>query len=107
MRGRKKKIVYISGPMRGILERDSRDAFNRAYTLLEAEGYEPVDPWDLHDAIPFFDDKAMLQIDLEIVQHCDAIYMLRGWSSSEGAMEEHSRAVMSDLGILYETDPEA
>lgn len=97
-----KKIVYISGPMRGILERDSRAAFDQAYTLLEAQGYAPVDPWDLHDALPMFDDKQMLDIDMAIVRNCDAIYMLRGWEDSPGARREKGRAEWHDLEVLYE-----
>lgn len=98
----KKKTVFISGPITGRDESQSRQAFAEAWALLDADGFEPVDPWDVHDAFPWADRDQILAIDLAILKQCDAIYLLNGWQDSEGAQEELLTARCYDLGVLYE-----
>ena len=43
----RKKRIYISGPMRGKKESESREAFAEAQALLEASGCIAIDPWDV------------------------------------------------------------
>ena len=98
----KKQIVYISGPMTGQDEQECRQRFAEAQALLEASGYTAFDPWDLHDLIPWANYHQILQVDLEILHGCDAIYLLKGWQDSNGCKKEHLRAEWNDLIVMEE-----
>ncbi len=47
-------------------------------------------------------DNVWLKGDLEILRRCDSIYMLSGFRSSSGAMEEYKLALKLEKEILYE-----
>ena len=42
--------------------------------------------------------------DLEMLWRCDAIYMLKGWEDSRGAVTERDQAITIDLQVIYEDD---
>lgn len=102
-----KKKIYISGPMRGI-ERHNRPAFTAAREMLNALGFEPIDPssFSITSSVVYLNDEDWLQIDRIILKKCDAIFMLPGWRESKGASLEWADAV--ELGIpAYGFDLEA
>ena len=55
------------------------------------ENYEPMKP----------KYKDYLLADLKEIRHCDAIFMCRGWSDSDGCYAEWSFAWAIGLTILY------
>ena len=101
-----KKKVYISGPMRGKKESESRHAFAEAQAMLESEGYIAIDPWDLQEYVPGLSDYESLHLDIEILMLCDAIYMLPGWTRSLGARQEFRTAVRHGKDIRCHEDAE-
>lgn len=42
--------VYISGPMTGLTEEDSRARFARVEQAVRAEGLTPINPWDISES---------------------------------------------------------
>lgn len=94
--------LYLGGPMRGY-DLYNFPAFDAARDLLTAAGHEVVSPADLDRAIGFdpardsadetFVTEAMRR-DLAAIDSCDAVALLDGWESSEGANAEvrHARA---------------
>ncbi len=52
-------------------------------------------------------DGVFLKGDIEILKRCDAIYMLKGFRSSVGAVEEYNAAQKYGLEILYEDSLDA
>ena len=63
----RKKRIYISGPMRGKKESESREAFAEAQALLEASGCTAIDPWDIQEFLPNMTEEEYLLFDLFIV----------------------------------------
>lgn len=47
-------------------------------------------------------DQIFLDGDIEILRRCDAIYMLKGWEKSEGAIKEYKYANTLGLEVLCE-----
>ena len=45
-----------------------------------------------------------MQIDLTMLQCCDAIFMLNNWDDSAGAMAEHALAMKLGLKVIHEVD---
>ena len=92
--------IYIAGPMQGY-ENFNRPAFNDAVTVLLMQGYIALSPAILPDGLT---QAEYMQIDLAMLQCCDAIYMLKGWEESAGAMAELSLAMKLGLKVIHEGD---
>lgn len=95
--------VFISGPISG-KPNYNREAFFKAEEELEKHGYSVWNPaWFVdHCAVTEFSKDALQAISNEVLRHCDAIYMLKGWMHSEGAWNEHEIAEARELVIMYE-----
>lgn len=113
------KKIYIAGPMRGI-KHFNFPAFDRARDSLSM-AWNVVSPADLDREIGF-DEKAFpedydwidlkkanfslqdaIDRDLAAIKTCDAIYMLDGWQSSNGAKAEKALAEWLGLQVIYES----
>ena len=101
-------IIYIAGPYRADTEWqliENIRAAEAAAIKLWAGGWAVICPhkntahfggvWDIPD-------DTWLEGDLEILNRCDAIYMLKGWTKSEGSKMEHLLAVNKGMKIIYE-----
>lgn len=93
--------VYISGPISGGNLKKREKAFDEAAVSLIVQGYKPVSPFA--NGLPAdasYGDH--MRADLKMMLDCDAIYMLRGWSSSRGAVIEKKVAAACGMTILYQ-----
>jgi hypothetical protein len=113
--------IYVAGPMRG-LPQFNFPAFDAAAEELRAEGWEVHNPaehdremypdmeswggWANGDAsdCPGFSLSDAMVWDLDKVIHSDAIVLLPGWSSSQGATLEFevARACGKDIYLWGE-----
>ena len=106
------KVIYVAGPYRADTEwgvvQNIRHAEEAAIRLWK-EGWAVLCPHKnsallggsmsgnvQHDA------RTWLEGGLELLRRSDAIYMLRGWTSSQGAIEEFRLAIRLNLQILFE-----
>jgi len=101
------KVIYISGAYRS----DSEDGVfeniihaRREAVKLWQQNWAVICP---HTNSMFMGsrlggDEKFIEGDLEIVRRCDAIFMLRNWTSSEGAQAEFRLAHELGLEIYYE-----
>jgi len=96
------KLVYIAGPYRGKTEYETRcnilSAEKWAIRVFFAGGYA-VCPhsntaW-LGGLVP---DEAFIDGGIELALRCDAMLLIPGWGSSDGAIREHDKA--RSKGIL-------
>jgi hypothetical protein len=92
--------LYLSGPMSNLPD-ENFPAFNEASAKLRAAGFTVVNPAELKVDVTGLTGRArwqkFLKADLKALVDCDAIVMLPGWESSEGA--ELERYVAKKLGI--------
>ena len=84
--------MYIAGPYSGDVGMNMYKAWLAGRVIVQ-KGYIPVIPHtmtgEMHDLLTPDD---WYQITLELLKLCDAIYMLRGWECTQGAVEEHDYA---------------
>lgn len=100
-----KKKIYISGQISGLTRPEYVANFLEAARLLNAQGYdvvnplfngvEPTQPWQVH-----------MKADIKLLLDCDAIYMLSNWEVSNGATLEREIAKTLGLAIEYERPPQ-
>lgn len=116
--------IYIAGPMSGI-EAYNFPAFNAAQERLEVEGWQVFNPAkkdeeiEVHKSPSFktgdaealmkegFNFRNVYTWDTNRVIESDAIYMLKGWEHSPGAVGEWGLAVVMQVKypeykIIYE-----
>lgn len=100
------KVIYISGPYRADTVNGVYENIQRARTAtigLWRQGYAVICP---HLNTSFMDgicqDDVWLEGDLELLRRADAIYMLRGWQKSDGAIQELNLAIETNKEIFYE-----
>lgn len=90
--------IYIAGPMTGIPE-FNRPAFNEVANGLASDGHVVLNPAILPDGLQ---QREYMDICCAMIRCADAIFMLRGWERSEGAMAEHALAKKIGLEIFTE-----
>lgn len=89
---KEKMRVYISGPITGVP--DYMEKFEKAEKELTEKGLAVVNPAKINYRMP--EDmtyEEYLEIDIRLIDLCDAIYMIRGWEMSRGANREYGYAL--------------
>lgn len=97
-------LVYLSG---GISKNPNykRD-FRRGEKKLRAAGFNVINPVTLIASVPLPSHEDYMDISLAWLEKASAIYMLCGWSTSEGAQIEHKHARLNNIPIFYEDGAE-
>ena len=92
--------VYISGQISGMTD-NNKLQFSHAENLLRFFLHKPVNPLKIkHKKNATYND--YLKKDLRVLKRCKAIYMLKGWEHSKGAVIEHEKAKKWRKEIIYE-----
>lgn len=92
--------IYISGKISGI-ENDALALFDTAEDALKTTWAVVINPMRL----PHDHDKtwhSYMREDIKSLCDCDAIYMLKNWSDSKGAIIEHTIAMYLGIKVIYE-----
>ena len=95
---------YISGPITGT--EDYMDRFKRAQEYLESQGHTVINPALVNTILPkdvTYDE--FMRIDFELLDMCEAMYMLDGWKNSPGANREHGYGRSKDYLIVEDDMP--
>ncbi len=102
------KVIFVSGAYRANNIPDLQENICKARTeaiKLWQQGWAVICP---HSNTAYFDDycdeDVWLKGDIEILKRCDAIYMLKGWETSEGSKKEYNIAIEMGLEIIYQGD---
>lgn len=96
-----KPTIYISGGISGRPPQEYNAHFASAAAMLEAQGYEVINP--LYNGLP--EDVAWhqhMRADIRLLTYCHEIYMLAGWERSTVASAEHALATALGLAVQYE-----
>lgn len=91
--------IYISGPISGLPFDQVKQNFNEAEIRLQEQGYEVVNPLNngLHPESAW---REHLRADIRSLMGCDAIYLLKGYQDSKGAMIEYDLARILGYDII-------
>ena len=92
--------VYVAGPMTGYPGLNF-DNFHRVTARLRRDGHEVINPAEVNPDLNA-DWADCMAVDIKLVADCDAIWLLRGWEDSPGAIMEWLVANRLSRGIYYE-----
>ena len=99
-----KDLIYLSG---GISKNPHyKKDFARGERKMRSAGFEVVNPVKLVAVVPLKSHDDYMDICKAWLDKADAIYMLCGWTASEGAMMEYRHAQIHDIPIHYEDGAE-
>ena len=103
-------IIYVAGHYR------ARTIFGKILNIIKAwvvsirisrKGYVVFCPHmntALFDIFCNHDDKFWLEAGKEFLSKFDAIYMMKGWTSSRGSIDEHCTALQLNIPIFKDID---
>lgn len=99
------KKVYVSHPYTGNEIENKYDAQCVCVELKEEHPewciVNPLDTFDWADSAHLTYDE-ILEMCIDLMLMCDAVYMCIGWDDSKGCRAERERAVMMGMEVLYE-----
>jgi hypothetical protein len=96
------KTVYLSGPITGRHFITAAKAFLQAEKELALKGMKVMNPLRLpHREGAGWAERVCLDLKY-MMQHCDTIYMLKGWSTSKGARIELLVAKELRLKVIHQ-----
>ena len=103
--------IYIAGPMTGHPEFNypaffkAENSIGHEWQVFNPARMDGIDTTGMKGhlgEVPEFCLKAAMKRNCEAICQCDAIYMLKGWEKSRGALIEFQLAVYLGLEIHYE-----
>lgn len=93
--------IYISGPITGT--DDFYERFAEAEATWSCDGSSVVNPAKLNDIMPKdATHEEYMRMSFELLDICDAIYMMKGWEESKGANREYGYAVAKGMRLMFE-----
>lgn len=96
-----KQRIYISGAITGT--DDFIERFAKAQKDLEEQGYSVVNPAAVNSMLPKDTGyEEYMRMSFLMLDMCDTIYMLDGWSKSCGANREYGYAIAMNKVIVFE-----
>lgn len=102
------KIIYIAGPYRASTYHEVQDniyAARQAAAELLGRGWGYICPHANTGGMEQgFPHNLFLDMGLELMKRCDAVFVLRGWERSEGTKKEIHFAEAWKLPVFYEKD---
>lgn len=103
------KRVYISGKITdietGLPMPQARYSFEVAEAMLQAHGYETVNPFD-NGVDKDASWEHHMEADMKMLRTCDTIYQMNNWRDSRGAKLEYKEARREGLEIMRYTNGE-
>ena len=97
--------IYISGAISGT--DDYMERFSKAEKELTEQGYSAINPAKVNAQLP--EDTSYeeyMKMCFCMLDICEAIFMLKGWSKSCGANRELGYSMEKDMIIMYEKERE-
>ena len=93
--------IYLSGPITGT--KDYMERFAAAESELSEFDLAVVNPAKVNGQLPKETTYSeYMEMSMAMLKQCDAIYMLKGWTDSPGAMAEFEYAYEHGISILFE-----
>ena len=96
------KYIYIAGKITGLDRETCKEKFAVAELKLRNAGAMPVNPFKLGIPSHFTFDESKPH-NMKALRQCAAIFMLKDYEDSPGAMEELAEAERMNLETYFET----
>lgn len=101
-----KKLVYVAGPYRGDIKKNIENAENKSIELIR-QGFDVITPHKNTAGYEKYEDgvithETWLELGLNLLLRCDAIYVMKNMENSEGTQAEIVFALKHSIPIIRE-----
>jgi hypothetical protein len=105
-----KKLIYVAGPYSGDVERNIKRAEEVSIRLIR-QGYDVITPHKNTAGYERYEDENInyetwMELSLNILSRCDAIYIMKGSEQSKGTQKEIEFAKQHNIEIINEKENE-
>ena len=103
-------LIYLSGAITGTTEEEWASNYQKGRDIAiefckhKIPYFSPhLNGWkfDKETGLEHVTWRDYMDMDLEIISRCSGLYMMEGWESSKGAVEEREYAISLGLPIFY------
>lgn len=100
------KLLYVAGPYSGEINKNIADAERVSINLIR-NGFHVLTPHKNTQNYEIYEDENItmdtwLQLDFDLLSRCDAIYLMKKWRESSGAIGEYKFAMARNITIIFE-----
>lgn len=93
---------YISGPISGYNLDERRKAFKNVQVMLEAAGYDVVNP--MENGLPSDASTSQhMKRDIQLLTECETVFMMYKWNHSQGCYTEFMVATAIGCEVIFES----
>ena len=92
--------VYIAGKITGLPQTEFVANFKNVENILKDKGNQVLNPTRLFEYELEYEQ--YMAIDRILIEAADAVYMLKNWEDSPGAMRDREHAIKLGKKIYYE-----
>lgn len=101
-----KKLVYVAGPYRGDIKKNIENAEKKSIELIR-QGFDVITPHKNTAGYEKYEDetithKTWLDLGLNLLMRCDAIYIMENAEKSEGTQAEITFALKNSIPIIID-----
>ncbi|MBE9468996.1 MAG: DUF4406 domain-containing protein [Bacteroidetes bacterium] len=97
-KGDKIKDIYLAGKVTGIEYEKCLRKFDVYELLLKSSEYNVTNP--MHHISKHASWEEAMEISMELLKTCDAIFLIKDWINSKGAKQELIYALQHDYEII-------
>jgi hypothetical protein len=94
--------VYISCPMTGNVH--YKRMMEICADMISSQGNSFINPAKLDDVMPGASYEEYMNMDIEMLDKCDAIYLIGKWQQSLGCQREYGYALGRDIMVIDGND---
>lgn len=99
-----KKLVYVAGPYRGDIKKNIKNAEKESIELIR-QGFDVLTPHKNTAGYERYEDteithKTWLDMGLNLLSRCDALYVMKNAESSEGTQAEIAFAFEHNIPVM-------
>ena len=100
------KLIYVAGPYSGDVENNIKRAEEVSIELIR-NGWYVITPHKNTAGYEQYEDdqityQTWIEMDLDILKRCDAIFVMNGWKRSRGTQREITLALDLNLLVFFE-----
>lgn len=101
-----KKLIYVAGPYRGDIKRNIEKPEKKSIELIKL-GFDVITPHKNSAGYEKYEDekithKTWLDMGLNILLRCDAIFVMKNAEDSKGTQAEIGFALENDIPVIRE-----
>ena len=102
-------LLYVAGKYAGDIKKNIEIAEKTSIALIK-RGFFVITPhkntsgYGKYEGVDGITNETWMEMDFDMISRCDGLYVMIGYTESEGTLREIQFAKENDIPIIYESD---